>query len=299
MSYKSYKLNIITLSIAAILLLQFTTPQLAISSGDGHSHETKGLHFSHPLITESPSPDTKIRLDYFFLDVDGEIEDEELGEEGEGPNKFKESTILLELEYAFTRNISIEADIPYTFLNVNGGSNENHFNNIEIGIKTASFILEQYGILLGGGIEFGLPTGKDRKGIGSDNIFEIEPFADFGYKYKDLEVVGFLSLGFPVNQKGDQDEGDELGYNLSMLYHIGTSVQAILEFDGETVLNGEEDGESVLNIDPGIKVAPFRNKDIKFGFGASFPLTDDEEFEYRLIGSVFYHMPSGYVSGNN
>ena len=147
----SYNLEIITLSIATILLLQFTTPEVAISSGDGHSHETQGLHFSHPLISESPSPDTKIRLDYSFLDVDGEVEDEELGEEGEGPQKFKESTINIELEYAFTRNISIEADIPYTFLNVSGGSNENHFNNIEVGLKLASFILEEYGILLGGG----------------------------------------------------------------------------------------------------------------------------------------------------
>jgi len=286
----SYKLKTIALSIAAIFLFQFTTPQLAVSSEDTHSHETERLHFSHPLITESPSPDTKIRLDYFFLDVDGEVEDEQLGEEGEGPQKFKESTIRLELEYAFTRNISIEADIPYTFLNVDGGSNENHFNNIDVGLKLASFILEEYGILLGGGIEFVLPTGKDRKGIGSDNIFEIEPFVDFGYKYKEFEVIGFLSLGFPVNQKGDQDEGDELGYNFSMLYNVTPSIAAILEFDGETVLNGEADGESVLNIDPGITVAPFKNKDILFGVGAGFPLTNDKEFEYRLIASVFYHM---------
>jgi len=287
----SYKLKTITLSIAAVLLLPFLTPDLAISSEDRHSHKTQELHFSHPLITESPSPDTKIRLDYFFLDVDGQIEDEELGEEGEGPRKFKESTMRLGLEYAFNRNIGIEAIIPYSFLNVDGGSNENHLNNIEIGIKTATYFLEHYGILLGGGIEFGLSTGKDRKGIGSDNIFEIEPFVDFGYKYNNLEVVGFLSLGFPVNQKGEQNEGDELGYNLSMLYHIGRSLQALVEFEGETVLNGEEDGESVLNIDPGVKVAPFKNKDIQFGVGAGFPLTSDEEFEYRLTASVFYHMP--------
>lgn len=57
------------------------------------------------------------------------------------------------------------------------------------------------------------------------------------------------------------------------------------------MLNGEEDGESVLNIDPGVKVAPFKNKDIKIGVGAGFPLKDDEEFEYRLIASLFYHMP--------
>lgn len=36
-------------------------------------------------------------------------------------------------------------------------------------------------------------------------------------------------------------------------------------------------------------IAPFRNKDIQIGFGAGFPLTDDEEFKYRLIGSIFYH----------
>jgi hypothetical protein len=250
-----------------------------------------GLHFSHPLITESPSPDTKIRLDYFFLSVDGEVEDEELGEEGEGPSKFKESTVNLELEYAFTRNISIEADIPYTFINPDEGRDVSHFNNIEIGVKLATFILEEYGILLGGGLEFGLPTGDDKKGIGSDNIWEIEPFLSFGWKYKILEVVSFLHVGFPVNQKGDQNEGDELGYNLSTLVHATEWLEVLLEFDGETVLNGEEEGESVLNIDPGVKFKPFKSQELHVGFGAGFPVTNDEEFEYRLIASVFYHFP--------
>lgn len=196
----------------------------AVSEPISHAHEdepekTVSLHFSHPLIAESPSPDKKVRLDYFFLDVDGEVQDEELGEEGEGPSKFTENTINLELEYAFSRNISIEADIPFTFLNPDQGDNVSHFNNIEVGLKLASFILAEYGILVGGGIEFGLPTGDDSKGIGSDNIFEIEPFLSFGYKHRRLEIISFLSLGFPVNQNKNQDEGDELGYNLAMLLH--------------------------------------------------------------------------------
>ena len=258
---------------------------------EGQEH-TDGLHFSHPLITETPSPDTKIRLDYFFLNVDGEVDDEGLGEEGEGPSRYKESTVNLELEYAFTRNISIEADIPYTFINPDEGNNVNHFNTVDIGVKLATFVLEDYGILLGGGLEFGLPTGDDDKGIGSDNIWEIEPFLSFGWKYKILEVVSFLHLGIPVNQKGDQDEGNELGYNLSMLVHATDWLEMLLEFDGETVLNGEEEGESVLNIDPGVKFKPFKSQDIQVGFGAGFPVTDDEEFEYRLLASVFYHFPS-------
>lgn len=48
------------------------------SAHEGESHAKKGLHFSHPLITESPSPDTKIGLDYFFMNVEGyHGEDEE------------------------------------------------------------------------------------------------------------------------------------------------------------------------------------------------------------------------------
>lgn len=287
MSYSYTRVAFWMFAVAMFLSLHTALPVFAHDDHDNPG----GLHFSHPLITESPSPDTKIRLDYFFLNVDGEVEDEELGEEGEGPSKFKESTVNLELEYAFTRNISIEADIPYTFINPDEGKDVNHFNNIEIGVKLATFILEEYGILLGGGLEFGLPTGDDEKGIGSDNIFEIEPFLSFGWKYKILEVVSFLHIGFPVNQKGDQNEGDELGYNLSTLVHATEWLEVLLEFDGETVLNGEEEGESVLNIDPGVKFKPFKSQDLQVGFGAGFPVTNDEEFEYRLIASVFYHFP--------
>lgn len=287
MSIMTYKLIFRNFIIAVVLA---SVGALQSFAHDDHDNPG-GLHFSHPLITESPSPDTKIRLDYFFLNVDGEVEDEELGEEAEGPSKFKESTVNLELEYAFTRNISIEADIPYTFINPDEGKDVNHFNTIDIGVKLATFILEEYGILLGGGLEFGLPTGDDEKGIGSDNIFEIEPFLSFGWKYKILEIVSFLHIGFPVNQKGDQNEGDELGYNLSTLVHATEWLEVLLEFDGVTVLNGEEEGESVLNIDPGVKFKPFKSQDLQVGFGAGFPVTNDEEFEYRLIASVFYHFP--------
>jgi hypothetical protein len=269
-----------------LFLILLTANSSFLSAHEGESHAKKSLHFSHPLISESPSPDTKIRLDYFFMDVEGEHEE---GEEEEGGGGFKDHTLRLEAEYAFSRNISIEVDVPYTFIDPDQGSGTDHFNNIEVGLKLATFIFEQYGLLLGGGIEFGIPTGDDKKGIGSDHIIEIEPFLSMGYKYNDFELVSFVSLGFPVNQDDGEDESDEFGYNVSLLYHLTDDIEALLEFDGEVALNGEEDGESVLNIDPGIKILPFKNKDIHIGFGAGFPLTEDEAFEYRLIGSLIYH----------
>ena len=263
-----------------IFLILLTANSNSLSAHEGESHAEKGLHFSHPLISESPSPDTKIRLDYFFMDIEGEEE------QGGG---LKNHTIRLEAEYAFSRNISIEVDAPYTFINPDEGIGVDHLNNIEVGLKLASFIFEQYGLLLGGGIEFGIPTGDDQKGVGSDHILEIEPFLSMGYKYNNFELVSFISLGFPVNQDDGEDESDEFGYNVSLLYHLTNGIEVLLEIDGEVALNGEEDGESILNIDPGIKILPFNNKDIHIGFGAGFPLTEDEAFEYRLIGSLICH----------
>ena len=58
-----------------------------------HSEHDHGLHFSHPLVAESPSPDTKIRFDYVFQSI--------AGEEDEGGAD--RQSFVLEAEYAFAR----------------------------------------------------------------------------------------------------------------------------------------------------------------------------------------------------
>ncbi len=56
---------------AAALFLGQTVPGTAYAGGehDGGSH-AEGLHFSHPLISESPTPADKIRFDFYFRDID-------------------------------------------------------------------------------------------------------------------------------------------------------------------------------------------------------------------------------------
>jgi hypothetical protein len=110
------------------------------------SHDDNRLHFSHPLITESPSPDTKARLDYVFADE---------------PDDAKRHTFRFEGEYALAPWLSLEVDVPYTLLDVEGEPNRNHLDTVEGGLKYANFGLADYGLLLGGGLELGLPTGDD------------------------------------------------------------------------------------------------------------------------------------------
>ena len=263
------------------LVLTFTSLVVSVGSGgiawaeehSSHSHDSGDLHFSHPLISESPSPDTKVRFDYFFANESGA----------------NRHTLRFEGEYAFAPWLSLEVDVPYTFLDPDEEEGTDRLDNVEVGIKYANFTFAEHGLLLGGGIEFGLPTGNEEKGIGSDHVLEVEPFVDFGYQRDRWEIVGFTSFGLPVNEN-DEDEADlELGWNLSVLYHLTPQIEALLEFDGEHVFGGEEDGIDVVNVTPGFKVQPFDDPNFQVGVGVSLPLTDDKEFHARLILSVFYH----------
>ncbi len=271
-----------SLRFAVLLTIATFLPLGSVLADSGHDYKetishSDNLHFAHPLISESPSPDTKIRLDYFFRDIDHKDENA------------KESELRLELEYAFHPTFSVELDVPYLFHDPDMGINESALNNVKLGFKFANFAFEEHNLLLGYGIEFGFPTGDEKKGIGSEHIFEIELFLDAGYKWESLEVVAFLDFGIPINQRAEEEVETEMGFNLSFLYHFHPRIQGILELGGETVLSGDENGESVVNIAPGIKFDPLPNRDFQLGLGLSFPLSDKEEFETQVLLSAFYH----------
>jgi len=239
------------------------------------AHE--GLHFTHPIIAESPSPDTKARVDYLFRNIN---------DNGQNVN---EHGVNFEGEYAFNRSFSIEVDTPYTVVDPKGAASMSHLGTVGLSFKFANFAFEDHGILLGYGLEFGLPTGDEERGIGSDHLVDIEPFFDIGYKRDNLEVVAFTSFGIPINQNQGEAVETEMGYNLSFLYHLNHRFAGILEFDGHTILSGPEDGASVVNITPGFKVKPTHNDKFELGAGVSLPLTNTREFDVRAKVSAFYH----------
>jgi len=239
--------------------------------GSDHSH----LHFSHPLVAESPSPDTKVRLDHFFGDIGGD-------EPGSS------NVLRLEAEYAFHPSFSVEVNVPYVFLSPDDGASVSRLGNTEVGLKFGNFAFAEHGVLLGYGLEVGLPTGSDGTGIGSDHILEIEPFLNVGYKRDMLEAIGFAAFGIPTNQEEGEEIETEFAYNLSVLYHLSQRVEAVVELDGETVLSGEED-EAIANLSPGFKLKPLAATPLQIGFGVGFPLTTDRAFDVRTVFSLFYH----------
>ncbi len=250
---------------------------------EGHQsemhEEREGLHFVHPLIAETPSPDNTIRFDYFYRNINS------------GEDDADENTVRFVAEYVINPSVSLQIEAPYTWREPSGTPSDSSFDDFEFIAKYANFALEDEGILLGGGLRLGLPTGDTKEEIGSNHIVEFEPFIDAGYKNGNFETTATLSFGFPSNQRDEEENEEEasIGYNLSLLYHVNSRVQALVEFDGGSVLSGDEDGPWIVNITPGVKVRPFKDKDFDLGVGVSLPLTDTEEFDVSTIISAILH----------
>ena len=244
---------------------------------DSHEHD---LHFSHPIFTESISPDTKVRFDF--------------GREWEADGTASE--LEVEAEYMFHPAFSIEIVAPYAFVRPDLGPDGSDFANVHLALKFANFAFEERGLLLGYGLELGMPTGDEAKGIGSGHLWEIEPFLSIGLVSGDFELVGLTRFGIPINQEVGEEIETEIHYDFSALYHFSTRVQGLLELNGLAGLSGHTEashhgdaaGEGIISVSPGIKVAPLAESPLFVGLGASFPL-GDEELDARLKLAFFYH----------
>lgn len=246
-----------------------------------HKHHQEGhIHFVHPLITEPPIPDNKVRLNYQYLSTPGE--------DGESGKRI--STIEAGFEYAFTPSWGVEFAIPYSIVKTKrGGGNEDNFDNAEIALKYANHHFADNGLILGGGLELGLPTGNSRKDIGSSHAHEIEPFISGAYAAGSFEAIGALHLGFPRNKNGENEADTDLGWNLAFTRKQNDNLSWALELQGEHVNGGEEDGLDVINAFPSISYSLKSHQDFIIAGGIGFPLSNDREFYVAPTASVIRH----------
>lgn len=281
---------------------------------EAHGHE--GLHFSHPLVAESPTPDTKIRLDYRFFDY---------------PEGTDENSAQLEAEYAFSRVFSVEAGLPYTF---NGAA----FGNVSVLFKFSNYAFEASGVLLGYGLGFSAPTnGAPETGGGGHaasvqpeasrtrpqgrsrpsregpataepllhtsggggvvpslgtQTWQVQPYMNVALEQGAWELAAWGLLGVPFNQEHQHEVQTSITYQLSTLYHVSDRLQAVLELDGRGGISGEAVGSDVLNLSPGVKFAPLAGRPFFVGLSAGFPLVsgvEEDPFDARIKTSLFWH----------
>lgn len=243
---------------------------------NGHSH---GLHFTHPLIAESVSPDTKGRVDVVYA------------------APADAGTVEFEAEYAFHRAFSIEIGVPTASRDFTAGTGGLGFEHLHGALKLANYAFEESGVLLGYGLGFELPiggghddaTGPDGGHEHGHELYELAPFLNAGLKRGDWELVGFGTFSIPTNHGHQENVGTSFEYNASALHHVSPRIQALVEMNGHAGLSGAAVGEAVSNLTPGLRVLPVADVQLALGLGVSVPLADDRDFDTRTVASVFYH----------
>lgn len=270
---ESYGARSRRLLLIAVFLLTPVSSVRAQEHEDDHDHGH--LHFSHPLVTESPSPDTKVRIDY-------------LGARTSGSTGIHENMFRLEGEYAFNHAISFAIVTPFIWRTAPATERASGLGSIELSLKGASLAFGERGLLLGGGLSASLPTGSDAKGIGSAHIVELEPFLDAGYKRGPLELVGFSTVSSTFRRRAGEDAERNLTLDFSALYQIQPRFEGLLEVTTTRPLIGDVSGIQEAFIAPGFKVYPFANR--KLMFGASVEIgTGVTRDTHALLLSGFYH----------
>jgi hypothetical protein len=259
-----------------LILVLCITPLIGVK-GQEHDddHEHDHLHFSHPLVTESPSPDTKLRLDYLGIRTNAAVD-------------IRENIFRIEGEYAFNPSVSVALVAPFVSRTSASSDRVSGIANIELSLKAASLAFGEHGLLLGGGVSAELPTGDDAKEIGSTHIVEIEPFLDVGYKRDKVELVGFATLSSTFHRRAGEEAERNLSFDFSALYQIRSRLEGLLEIATERALIGPESGSQQTFIAPGLKVYPFTNRQLMFGASIEFGTGAIRDTRALLL-SAFYH----------
>lgn len=244
-------------------------------AGHGHPH---GLHFAHPNLLESPTPDRMLRLDYAHV------------REGGDEARSHADDLGLTVEYAFERWMGLELVLPYRYSDPDRGPAVASLDDLELGLKFASFAFEDRGIVWGGGVELVMPTGDDDKGIGSSRVWHAEPFANLGFRAGRFELVALGKLGVQINREANEPRELEAEYGVSLLYHVHPKVAGLLEFTGETALAGDERGHTMLLLAPGVKLRPGgAGSAFEIGLHATLPASSRRDRSWGAGLSLFWH----------
>ena len=167
-----------------------------------------------------------------------------------------------------------------------GSSSESNLGNVVLGLKLQNNHWSDQNVLVGYGLGIEFPTGDSSKGIGSDKLYRLQPFYSIGYKKDLFEVITSGKFFIPLSS--EEGEADDAVFNFaaSFLYFLSDSLRAFVEFDGDVVMEGKYDGDTVVNVNPGLRHRLFHGVDL--GAGIGFPLTSKEHFDPRAIVSVLF-----------
>lgn len=243
---------------AAIGLLAFTTCGMA---ADHHQHVTDAsLHFTHPLLVDSPSPDDKAHLSYSF----------ERGGHADA------HLLHAHAEYRLHPQVSLGLGIPLSYTDDHDAEVE--AGNLHAVVKVANLAFADYGVLLTTHLTITAPTGDAHGHHGGDH-WVVTPRFGGGWRNEHWEVIAFVGANLPIHHGHNSALAE-----CSLMRHLDPhwSVQVEFQFERSLMHAGEQSGRITLG---GLY---HTHGGVSLGAGVQLPVSDDHP-DWSLITSAMMH----------
>ena len=234
-----------------------------------------------PLVTRNPTPERELEVNVEY----------EKGAEG------KEVEAEVELSWRFGDRIEASIEIPVVFLMPREGSDESGLGDITLGGKVLVFQSIAQPALVTVGVELGLPSGSESRGLGGS--FSVTPYVTAGIGLGPIDLIGDIGYTWVVD--GHDDGSETLAVSLAAAYKGWRQVTPMLELSVVTQTRrangsgegdeGEEEpdlvGQPQVYLTPGVIVRSlsWMPAGTSFRGGVQIGLTHDREFDYRVLAS--------------
>ena len=233
-----------------------------------------------PLVTRNPTPERELELNVEY----------EKGDEGQ------EVEAEVELSWRFADRIEASIEVPVLFLMPRESADEWGLGDLTLGGKALVFQSIDQPALVTVGLELGLPTGSDSRGLGGS--FAVTPYVTTGIGLGVIDVIG--DVGYTWVLDGPDDGVETFALNVAAAYRGWRQVIPMLEVSLVTQTGGgngggeDEEGEPDLvgkaqvYLTPGVIVQSlaWMPPAASLRAGVQIGLTDDREFDYRVLASL-------------
>jgi hypothetical protein len=235
-----------------------------------------------PLVTRNPTPERELEFNVEY----------EKSDEG------KEVEAEVELSWRFADRIEASIEVPVLFLMPRESENEWGLGDLTLGGKALVFQSIDQPALVTVGLELGLPTGSESRGLGGS--FAVAPYVTTGIGLGVIDVIG--DVGYTWGLDGPDDGVETFALNVAAAYRGWRQVIPMLEVSlvaqtsggKEGGEDGDEEGEPDLvgkaqvSLTPGVIVQSlaWMPPAASLRAGVQIGLTDDREFDCRVLASL-------------
>ena len=205
---------------------------------------------------------------------------------------------------AVRRTVEARIEVPVLFLMPREGSDESGLGDITLGGKVLVLRSIEQPALVTVGLDLGLPTGSESRGLGGS--FSVTPYFTAGAGLGPVDLIG--DIGYTWILDGPDDGVETFAVNVAVAYKGWRQVIPMLEVNLVTQTSGgngggedeEEKGSDLVGkppvyLTPGVIARSLSWMPARTSFrgGVQIALTHDREFDYRVLTSFNWEFWAG------